>query len=227
MTTLHYFLFDYDGTLCHTHNTINHAIGETFKKYQLEVPDEKLRLAAIGSGITIKEAMVTMHPEGKTLPTEEVIDMVNSYRAIYNDIDAQYTTLFDGAVAVLSALKSQNKTVVVLSNKGFQSVSNSLKHFHLDEYTDLLIADGSPVMQNLKMKPDPASYVSIIKKQFQIQNELEVIMTGDTYSDLLFAKNCGIQSCWAGYGYGDQDACKKLNPDYVIDHLADFSKMIK
>lgn len=225
MTTLHYFLFDYDGTLCHTHNTINHAIAETFKQYQLEVPSEQLRLAAIGSGITIGEAMVTMHPEGKALPTEQVNSMVKSYRSIYNNIDAQYTTLFDGAAALLSKLKEENKTVVVLSNKGFQSVSNSLKFFHLEEYTDLLIADGSPVMQNLKMKPDPASYVAVIKKQFQIQNELEVIMTGDTYSDLLFAKNCGIQSCWAAYGYGDQEACKKLNPDYVIDHLADFSRL--
>lgn len=227
MTTLNYFLFDYDGTLCHTHNTINQAIAETFREYQLEVPEEQLRLAAIGSGITINEAMIHMHPEGRTLPSEQVKAMVNSYRAIYNDIDAQYTTLFEGATEVLSDLKEKNKTVVVLSNKGFQSVSNSLKSFHLEAYTDLLIADGSPLMQNLHMKPAPDSYVSVIKKQFRIQNDSEVIMTGDTYSDLLFAKNCGIKSCWASYGYGDQEACKGLNPDYQIDDLANFNRNIK
>eukprot|EP01133_Synstelium_polycarpum_P018576 gene18576-22228_t len=226
MATLNYFLFDYDGTLCHTHNTINHAIAETFKEFQLQVPDEQLRLAVIGSGVTINEALVNMYPEGNTLPSEEqIVSMVNSYRAIYNDIDSQYTTLYDGAATLLSSLKENNKIVVVLSNKGFKSVSNSLKFFHLEAYTDLLIADGSPVMKNLKMKPDPASYVGVIKKQFRIQNDHEVIMTGDTHSDLLFAKNCGIKSCWASYGYGDPEACKRLNPDYLIANLDDFSKI--
>eukprot|EP01132_Coremiostelium_polycephalum_P014352 gene14352-17438_t len=195
MATLNYFLFDYDGTLCHTHNTINHAIAETFKEFQLQVPDEQLRLAVIGSGVTINEALVNMYPEGNTLPSEEqIVSMVNSYRAIYNDIDSQYTTLYDGAATLLSSLKENNKIVVVLSNKGFKSVSNSLKFFHLEAYTDLLIADG-------------------------------MIMTGDTHSDLLFAKNCGIKSCWASYGYGDPEACKRLNPDYLIANLDDFSKI--
>lgn len=226
MIPFKYFLFDYDGTLCHTENTIDHAIIETFKKYKLEVPNEQKRLDAISSGITIREAIVSLHSEGKTIDQEQLNTMVKCYRGIYNEIDSKYTTLFDGAAALLSKLKERNKTIIVLSNKGLQTVSNSLDFFDLAKYVDLVIADGSPAMENLKMKPSPASYISVIKKQFMIQNDNETIMTGDTYADLLFAKNCGIRSCWASYGYGDQQACRELKPDYLINTLTDFHKII-
>lgn len=148
--------------------------------------------------------------------------MVKSYRSIYGDIDVQYTVLFEGAAALLEGLKAAGKTIVVLSNKGFQTLANSLKFFGLDQYTDLLIADGSLTTLKLKMKPDPARYVSVIKEQFHIQDDSEVLMTGDTYSDLLFAKNCGIKSCWSAYGYGDKKLCMSLNPGYVIEELKEF-----
>lgn len=219
MTPFNYYLFDYDGTLCHTQNTINHAMEATFREYKLDVPDEKVRLQAISSGMTIHDALVSMHPEGKNLPMEAVEAMVKSYRSIYGDIDVEYTVLFEGAAALLESLKAAGKTVVILSNKGLQTVANSLKFFNLDQFTDLVIADGSLTAQKLKMKPDPASYVSVIKEQFRIQDDSKVLMTGDTYSDLLFAKNCGIKSCWASYGYGDKELCMSLNPDYVITEL--------
>ena len=149
--------------------------------------------------------------------------MVNSYRSIYGDIDLQYTVLFEGAGALLEGLKAAGKTIVVLSNKGFQTVANSLKFFGLDQYADLVIADGSLTALKMKMKPDPASYVSVIKEQFHIQDDSKVLMTGDTYSDLLFAKNCGIKSCWASYGYGDKELCMSLNPDYVIEELKEMA----
>jgi phosphoglycolate phosphatase len=226
MTAINYFLFDYDGTLCHTQDTISQAMVETFQKYELAVPDQLTRQQVISSGVTIYEAMTVMHPQGKTLKASYLEDMVKSYRSIYSEIDGQYTTLYAGAGELLSALKAAGKTIVILSNKGYQTVENSLKFFELQQYTYLLIADGSPVMANLKMKPDPASYLSVIKKQFQIVNDQEVLMIGDTYSDLLFALNCGIRSCWAAYGYGDQQLCKTLNPDYEIQELTEFSRLV-
>lgn len=92
MTTFNYLLFDYDGTLCHTRNTINHAMEATFREYKLDVPDEKVRLQAIGSGMTIYNALVWMHPEGKSLSLNSVDAMYkiekdsNLIRKFANDI---------------------------------------------------------------------------------------------------------------------------------------------
>lgn len=226
MRQFNYYLFDYDGTLCDTQSTINHAMEATFQEYNLDVPAEQVRLQAIGSGMTIHDAFVSMQPEGKNLSAESVEAMVKSYRSIYGDIDIQYTALFEGAEALLEGLKAEGKTIVVLSNKGFQTVANSLKFFGLEQYTDLVIADGSMASLAMKMKPNPASYVSVIKEQFHIQDDSKVLMTGDTYSDLLFARNCGIKSCWASYGYGDKELCMSLNPDYVVSDLKEMFSVL-
>lgn len=68
MTEFNYFLFDYDGTLCHTQCTINHAMEATFREHKLDVPKEQVRLKAISSGMTIHDALISTHPEGKTCP---------------------------------------------------------------------------------------------------------------------------------------------------------------
>lgn len=227
MDQLKYFLFDYDGTLCSTHPTINQAIKETFIKYKLDIPDEKARQLAISSGITIQETIALIHPEGKALPVEYLSEMVTSYRSIYAELDKEYTTLFEGAEATLSGLKSQGKTIVVLSNKGFQAVTNSLKFFNLEKYTDLLLAEGSPAMLNQKMKPNSSAYHHVIKKHFHIKSDDQVLMTGDTQSDILFAKKSGIKSCWASYGYGDQQACRRLHPDVTIEKLTSFLSVMQ
>jgi phosphoglycolate phosphatase len=44
----------------------------------------------------------------------------------------------------------------------------------------------------------------------------DYIMVGDTEADLCFARDVGIMSCWASYGYGDRDGCRALAPDYEI-----------
>lgn len=226
MTQFQYFLFDYDGTLCHTQDTISHAMEATFLEYQLDVPDIQVRLQAIGSGMTIHDALISMHPEGKKLPEACLDAMVKSYRTIYGEFDVQYTVLFDGANELLESLKTAGKTIVVLSNKGFQTVANSLKYFGLDHFTDLVIAEGSNAALKLKMKPDPASYVSVIKEQFEIRDDSKVLMIGDTYSDMLFAKNSGIKSCFAAYGYGDSDLCLSLKPNFIIDELQDMAEIV-
>src|SRR5688500_4853584 len=101
MTRFNYFLFDYDGTLCHTHDTINRAMEATFLEYNLTVPDEQVRLQAIGSGITIHDALVSMHPQGSSLSPEDIAAMVKLYRSIYSTVDARYTILFPGAMELL------------------------------------------------------------------------------------------------------------------------------
>jgi phosphoglycolate phosphatase len=218
MNNYQYYLFDYDGTMCHTQATITNAMQATLRKYQLEVPEDKIQ-SAIGSGITIREALNTIHPFGNVLTPESLDEMVVSYRSIYHAIDAEHTTLFAGTRELLQNLKEQGKTIVVLSNKGFTTVERSLKYFDLEKYIDLTIADGS--LPGLQLKPDPSSYLTVIKKQFRIENDATVLMTGDTASDLRFAKNAGIKSCWASYGYGDQQTCTELQPDYTITALTE------
>ncbi|HEY6375047.1 MAG TPA: HAD hydrolase-like protein, partial [Edaphobacter sp.] len=51
-------------------------------------------------------------------------------------------------------------------------------------------------------------------------------VVGDTETDILFAKNANLLSCWATYGYGDARRCKALSPDFELHKLTDLPALI-
>jgi phosphoglycolate phosphatase len=69
-------------------------------------------------------------------------------------------------------------------------------------------------------------YETVISRQFNITNPQEVLMTGDTHADILFAKNCGLTSCWAAYGFGNRSACEALQPDYTIQQISELLELV-
>ena len=221
-----FFLFDYDGTICNTLPTMNFALAETFAAYQVKVPDEPERLTAIGAGLTLHDTIRLLHPDAAKLNESEVDAMIKTYRQLYMDADEQLTELFDGAVDVFNHLKRLGKKIVILSNKGIAAVERSLQFHGLFNLADLIVAEGILPELKLKAKPDPMMYEAVISRRFNITNSQEVLMTGDTHADILFAKNCGLTSCWAAYGYGKPSACEALQPDYTIQQISELLEMV-
>jgi phosphoglycolate phosphatase len=221
-----YFLFDYDGTICNTLPTMNFALAETFAAYRVKVPDETERLTAIGAGLTLHDTIRLLHPDAAQLNQGEVDAMIKSYRQFYMDADSALTELFDGATEVFNHLKGLGKKIVILSNKGIAAVNKSLQSHGLFNQADLIVAEGLFPELKLKAKPDPMMYEAVISRQFNITNPREVLMTGDTHADILFAKNCGLTSCWAAYGYGKRSACEAMQPDYTIQQISELLEMV-
>lgn len=220
MTRFHlfnYYLFDYDGTICNTFPTISYAMNRAFEANGLPVPHEATMLKAVSNGGTLQDTIRWLQPQAGQAATAAI---VKSYRQFYSDHDARLTVLFDGAATVFRQLKESDKTIVVLSNKGIAAVESSLQHHGLSDMTDLVIAEGFSPELNLRAKPDPMIYNTIITRKYPIQDGREVLMTGDTHADIQFAKNAGIVSCWAAYGYGQPAACEALRPDFTIKHIS-------
>ncbi|HEX6429404.1 MAG TPA: HAD family hydrolase [Niastella sp.] len=224
--TSRYFLFDYDGTICNTFPTMNFALAQTFTKYQVKVPDESERLKAISAGLTLHDTIKLLHPDAAQLSQPEVDAMIKTYRQLYMDADEQLTVLFEGTQAVFNHLKGLGKKIVVLSNKGIAAVERSLQFHGLFNLADLVVAEGILPELKLKAKPDPMIYEAVISRRFNITNSQEVLMTGDTHADILFAKNCGLTSCWAAYGFGVRTACEALQPDHTIQQISELLEMV-
>jgi phosphoglycolate phosphatase len=167
-----------------------------------------------------------LHPDAAKLNQSEVDAMIKTYRQLYMDADSALTELFDGTRAVFDHLKGLGKKIVILSNKGIAAVERSLQFHGLYNLADLIVAEGILPELKLKAKPDPMMYEAVISRQFNITNSQEVLMTGDTHADILFAKNCGLISCWAAYGYGKQLECEALQPDYTIQQIPELLEMV-
>lgn len=220
-----YLLFDYDGTICHTHPAISFSLENTFKEFNLDIPGEKARLDIISTGKGLYDTILALHPDKDHVSKPLIDSMIASYRSIYSQEGVKHTTLFEGAADLFERLKRGGIRTVVLSNKGHKAVEDSLKYFDLHQHVDLTIADGTFPGRDVKMKPHPMVYTELIKPSLRIRNDGDVLMVGDTSSDILFANNCAISSCWARYGYGEVAECERLMPTHVVTRLTELLRL--
>jgi phosphoglycolate phosphatase-like HAD superfamily hydrolase len=222
-SVFNYYLFDYDGTICNTFPTIHFAMSRTFEKSGLPAPAETAMMNAVSKGGGLHDTIMYLHPDGARLRPNDVEAIAKIYREQYLECDERLTMLFDGAADAFRQLKEAGKTVIVLSNKGIGAVETSLKALGLYDLTDLVIAEGAFPDLALRAKPDPMIYDAFLSRKYKINNKQEVLMTGDTHADILFANNCGIPSCWAAYGYGQKDTCESLLPTFTIQGIGELT----
>ncbi|HEX8427989.1 HAD family hydrolase [Hymenobacter sp.] len=215
-------LFDYDGTLCDTQRAIKHSMRRTFEIMGYPTPNEALMDEAVGRGLLLPEMLLWLHAPG-TPPLPAV--WVDTYRAIYNTEAEELVTLFPGTEQVLAATAANNQTLVVVSNKGLPLLENSLSRFGLRHYFSLVLGD-TPDRQ-LPLKPDPAMFTHVIQPRFSAIGPGATLMIGDTTPDLRFARNCGISSCWASYGFGLENDNLPLQPTYRISSLPELLPLLQ
>ena len=210
-------IFDFDGTLCATHEAITHCIDLSFRHHGRIAPDPGRVRELIGRGLGLADTFKALD----ALPRNDEGSMrawIGVYRSYYNGGPGQsLTRLFPGARDVLATITSTGARIVVLSNKGEVAVRTALDRFDIASFVSLTVCDRP----GRKMKPDPTSYYEEIRASFADISAAETIMVGDTVADIQFARNIQVCACWATYGYGDAAACRSLSPDIVIDALSD------
>ncbi|GGE93643.1 HAD family hydrolase [Hymenobacter cavernae] len=217
-------LFDYDGTLCDSRQAIYHSLQQFFLTYNLPTPPEADVQRTVEMGLSAPVTLQVLQP---TATPAQIIEWVPIYRGIYAEQGEPLVKPFPGAQQVLAQAAAQGFTPVVFSNKGSRVLEASLERFEMLPFISLLIGDGSYPDKQLELKPSPMIFQQIIQPHFPEVPLDEILMIGDTQSDLLFARNCGIDSCWASYGMGDAAECRALGPTYEISGLAELDAVLQ
>ncbi|PZQ44894.1 MAG: hypothetical protein DI551_09160 [Micavibrio aeruginosavorus] len=214
-------IFDFDGTLCASHEAIVHCLNATFDHYDHPRPSHEILDSYIRKSMGVAETFADLNRNGLT--QEESYEWRERYRAIYNSGEGlARSTLFEGVEDILSHLKDIKIPSIILSNKGEKAVLKSLAHFNLDPHFEMVIAERDGVL----LKPDPSTYHELIAPKYAHIVPDEILMIGDAPPDLLYARNIGAKSCWARYGHGDHEKCMAYAPDYIIDTLADLRSIL-
>lgn len=206
MIKFNFFIFDFDGTLCDTNLAVEYCIMKTLEEFKIPF-NKALVNSFISQGLNLQDTF------SKLADPESASSLIQTYRFIYNSGKGlQMSKLYPNIREVFDFLKSNDATILIVSNKGLKAISEALEFFKLDSYIDLSIAD----MPGVRKKPDPMIYNDIIKSKYKNLKNENVLMIGDTEADINFAKNSDISSCWAKYGYGNVANCLKLMPDFQI-----------
>ncbi len=207
------YLLDYDGTLAATRPSVVACLRHTLADTGATAPEELMN-AVIASGVSLEATFARLVPG---LAPADIAACVVRYRERYADIDREMSVPYDGVCETIDRLHEDGRGIVVLSNKGRAALEAALAKFDiLDKTSAVLAADpGVP------LKPDPQAFHGRVRPLFEGTALSDFVMVGDTEADIAFARAAGIASCWTRYGYGDPDRCLSMNPDFVVDALAD------
>ncbi|MCB4204125.1 HAD family hydrolase [Deferribacterales bacterium Es71-Z0220] len=205
------FIFDLDGTILDTIEDIHDSLIETLRYFNLKTFDIETTKSYVGDGFK----MLVKRAIGNTSFKDEY---EKKFREIYQEKQINKTKPFENIFQVFEYLKSQNKIMVILSNKAFKNTDYLVKHYQLDNYFDNWYgADSFP-----EKKPSPKSIISILN-QYNFSSS-EAIIIGDNYTDIEAGKNANIKTCFCEYGYGKLSG---VMPDFRAKDIAELINICK
>jgi phosphoglycolate phosphatase len=221
MSAFEVVVFDYDGTLFDTRLAIVHCIERAFEECGRPIPALAGIMRTVETGLPLQETMFVLD-QGLRDDQAALDKLVETYRTLYRDEALPFVKPFSGAGNALRTLHDNGTQCVVVSNKGIAAIRRSLDQNQLSSFVDLVFGD-QPGRPN---KPDPAVLTDHILPRYRQYQRQQILMVGDTATDIVFAKAAGISSCWASYGYGELEHCRGLAPDHEISSIAKLPPLV-
>ena len=213
-------LLDFDGTICATAPAIQFSLETVFSELQIDVPNPGRIEIAIASGLTLQETIQFLHPRSN-ISHEEILRLERRYREVYSSEGSRYEVLFSGAKAALEECARHAK-IIVLSNKGLKAIEAAIDRFALGEHVSAVLAERP----HTPWKPDAGLFDEVQHRVPGVRRNRSLVV-GDTETDLRFARNAGLSSCWAAYGYGHSARCRALGFNYLLDQLENLPTILQ
>lgn len=213
-----YLLFDLDGTLTDPKIGITTCVQYALKSFGIEEPDLDKLEPFIGP--PLKESFMEFY--GMDDAQAEVA--VEKYRERFKDIGLFENEVYKGIPAMLRTLKAKGMHLAVASSKPTVFVDRILKHFHLDQYFEVVVGselDGRRVNKDEVVK----EALSRLFQRNEVQRE-EIYMIGDRKFDVEGARAHGIESVAVAYGYGSIEELRAAGADYVVCSVKELQELL-
>lgn len=207
-------IFDLDGTLLNTLDSIAYYVNDTMKHFGLPVIEtEKIR-TFVGNGAKNLISR-SLRYNGSELDAEKVLSV---YIEKYNS-DALYLVKpYEGIPELLSKLRENGVTLAVLSNKPHSSTSIMIdKIFGKDFFS---VVRGP--YNNEKVKPDPA-VANEIAKGFEKEN---CFFIGDSDVDIETGKNALMHTIGVTWGFRDRGVLQNAGAEKIVSKAADIADIV-
>jgi HAD superfamily hydrolase (TIGR01549 family) len=202
-------IFDVDGTLTFTNQLIFDSFNHITKKYlgRSYSDDEIIGLFGPTEDIILKEMCKEEYESAR-------IDYYAYYKNNHN-----ITRLYDGIKELIIDIDKTGILLSIFTGKGRTSALITLNEFGLTNYFDMIVS-GDDVENH---KPSPEGIIMFLDKHKL--NPKEVLMIGDAPSDIIAARECGVEIAsvvWDSYA---ESEVKKLNSNNIfhsVDELRNY-----
>jgi len=206
-------VFDLDGTLLESSNSIYKSVISTFEhlNQKVEIPKEEM------------DKRIGMHfkPIFKELniKVDNIEEFIEIYKKYYFDFINE-TMIYPNVTDILEILKANGFKLAVLTTKVQDQTEDIIEHFKMNFYFDVLMGRRDGV----ELKPS-AEPLLLICKELNI-SPVTTMIVGDSELDIRCGKNAGALTCGALYGHREKEILENENPDYLINNFVELKGVL-
>lgn len=200
-------LFDLDGTLVDTFESIVISFNESLKVLGAGPAERDFLIKSIGTPheVTLKKIV----PNASAEQIDRATDVFRKTRAEVTD---KHTKILPGVPELLKNLKTGNIKTGIVTTTARPMTEHILKVAHLFDFIDIIVTRDD--VKNLKPHPEP-----IIKAVQELKlNKMQCIMVGDHPNDIIAAKSAGVKVAAIPNVY-KRTILEKYEPDYIFDSI--------
>lgn len=218
-------LFDFDGTIAYTRPGVERAIRFALRSVGVsdQIEPDVMR-ACIGPPLTESFVLRLGVPENR------IEDALRAFHAEYDDHGAMYdTSLYDGILTCLTALKDMGKTLCVASSKNETACRAILSKLKADDFFDDIC--GASMDASVEKKSDVLALLFQRHPDFRRKTSL---LIGDTIYDMKGAHSFGIDAAGVTWGFGNAADLSREgaiilfdHPNKISEYFAGHSKILK
>ncbi|MCU0847432.1 MAG: HAD family hydrolase [Spirochaetes bacterium] len=209
-------IFDLDGTLLDTLDDLSGSFNHALKESGFGIHDTGSYKSFIGEGA--KKCIEKALPESSR--NEAVINRILVIFSEHYLVNCRNKTRpYEGIAPVLAELKSMGNKLFVITNKPQKFADIIISFFFPDEF-DLVVGEGG----GFPKKPAPGSVLHVAELYNLPLQSLVII--GDSGTDILTAKNAGIDSIGVEWGFRTGNELVNSGADRIIGKPSDILKII-
>lgn len=207
-------IFDLDGTLVDTAPDLTHALNHVLVEEGRDpVALEDVRhMVGYGARALIRSGLEKTGPAGSDADVERLLAAYLDYYARHMADDSR---LFDGAGAVLAALKERGVRLGICTNKMERMTFPLLAALDIMQYFDAVLGGDSLEVR----KPDPGHLTATIERAGGAVDR--ALFVGDSEADVAAAKAANVPVIAVSFGYSALKA-EDLDADAVIHEFDEF-----
>ena len=210
-------IFDLDGTLLNTLDSIAYFANKTLEKYGYDtIAVEKYKkLTGNGARVLMERMLKEVHAEGYDFEK-----MLNDYNKSYDDDFMYLTRPYDGILDMLGELRKKGIKTAVISNKPDSTTVQVVREM-MGELTPDIVRGGR---EGVPLKPDPTAVLEIIE-QLGVE-KADCLYVGDTATDMETGKNAGLFTVGVLWGFRDREEIEKAGAKAIVSKPAEILKLI-
>lgn len=220
MSSLRLIVFDVDGTLIDSQESIYACLCATFDRLGRPRLPRAVALSVVG--LSLPEAFARLLPDAEA---DEVAAAVAAYRAAFLDLRAagraeDAAPLFPGARALLDALLAEPGLVLgVATGKARRGLDHALALHGLEgHFATLQTADDHP------SKPHPSMLWRALEETGVAPER--AVMVGDTSFDLEMGRAAGVRSIGVAWGHHPRATLAAAGADAVAADFAALGRLL-